>query len=96
MKGAPVDLKPAHHPPFGISVDDLVGAHRRATNFARYRISDQGAREYDEADHQKFETMDPHRMLYELRCEIADAINYLVFLDIQLSRWQTRIEEIDA
>jgi len=96
MKGAPLDLTPSHHPAYGMSVNDLVNAHRRASNFARYRIGNQGAREYDETDHQKFEGMDPHRLLYELRCEIADSINYLVFLDIQLSRWQTRIEEIDA
>ena len=49
---------------------------------------------YDEEDHQRIEEFDPPRMLLEIRQEIADAINYLVGLDLQLGRWQRRIEEI--
>ena len=38
--------------------------------------------------------MSPQRILLELRDEIADAVNYLAFLDIQLQRWQRRLETI--
>lgn len=87
---------PPFSPPFGLTTDELVDHHRRATNYARFRIIDTGSRQYDEHDHQKIEEYDPPRMLLELRQEIADAINYLVGLDLQLGRWQRRIEEINT
>lgn len=87
---------PPFAPPFGLSTDQLIDHHRRATNYARFRIADAGAREYDRSDHQKIEEYEPARMLLEVRQEIADAINYLVGLDLQLGRWQRRIEEINA
>lgn len=68
--------------------------HRRACNYARYRLSNQGARNYNEGDHQRIEEYEPQRMLQEIRAEIADAINYLVGLDLQLGRWNRRIEDI--
>lgn len=91
-----VDTPPPIAPPFGLTVDELVSYHRRACNYARFRISDAGARQYDETDHQLIEDFDPSRMILEIRQEIADAINYLVGLDLQLGRWQRRIEEIPA
>jgi len=36
--------------------------------------------------------MSYHRLIDELRDEIADAVNYLTFLDIQLSRWKSTLE----
>lgn len=89
-------IPPPLAPPFGLSTDDLVSYHRRATAYARFRIANAGSREYDRGDHQKIEEYEPSRMLLELRQEIADAVNYLVGLDLQLGRWQRRIEEIDA
>ena len=89
-----VDTPPPLAPPFGLSVDELVRYHRRATNYARFRIQDSGAREYGEDDHQLIENYDPARLLLEIRQEIADAINYLVGLDLQLGRWQERIQDV--
>lgn len=89
-----MDFPPPITPPFGLSVDELLTHHRRATNYARFRIADAGAREYSQGDHQRIEEYDPARMLLEIRQEIADAINYLVGLDLQLGRWQRRIEDI--
>lgn len=90
--GSPVG--PNRHKPYGISSEELAEAQRRFCNYARFRISDTGARQYDEQDHQAFEDMTPQRVLLELRDELADAVNYLTFLDIQLSRWQRRLEGI--
>lgn len=87
-------IPPPLAPPFGLTVDDLVQYHRRACNYARYRLSNQGARNYNEGDHQRIEEYEPQRMLQEIRAEIADAINYLVGLDLQLGRWNRRIEDI--
>ena len=90
--GSPVAQ--ARHKGYGISSEELAEAQRRFTNYARFRIADTGARQYDERDHQAFEDMTPQRVLLELRDELADAVNYLTFLDIQLSRWQRRLEGI--
>lgn len=51
-----------------------------------------GHRDYNRGDKQAFEDMSIHRLVDELRDEIADAVNYLAFLDIQLSRWKTELE----
>jgi len=84
----------ARHKSYGLSPEELTEAQRRFCNYARFRIADTGARQYDKSDHQAFEDMNPHRILLELRDELADAVNYLTFLDIQLSRWQRRLEGI--
>ena len=84
----------ARHKGYGLSPEELTEAQRRFCNYARFRIADTGARQYDERDHQAFEDMTPQRVLLELRDELADAVNYLTFLDIQLSRWQRRLEGI--
>jgi predicted DNA-binding ribbon-helix-helix protein len=34
-----------------------------------------------------------HRLVDELRDEIADAVNYLTFLDVQLGRWKSSLED---
>lgn len=57
------------------------------------RLQGTGHREYSHDDHQAFEEMGIHRLIDEFRDEIADAVNYLAFLDIQLSRWKQRMEE---
>ena len=80
--------------PFGITTEELAESQRKFCNYARFRITDTGSRQYSELDHQAFETMSPQRILLELRDEIADAVNYLAFLDIQLQRWQRRLETI--
>jgi hypothetical protein len=89
-----VATPPPFAPPFGLSVEELVRYHRRATNYARFRIQDAGAREYGEEDQQLIENYDPARCLLEIRQEIADAINYLVGLDLQIGRWQDRIQDV--
>jgi len=83
-----------NYPSWGISTEELAESQRRFCNYARFRITDTGSRQYSELDHQAFETMSPQRILLELRDEIADAVNYLAFLDIQLQRWQKRLEKI--
>lgn len=88
------EIPPPIAPPFGLTVDELVSHHRRACNYARFRIQDAGAREYDKEDHQIIEDYDPSRMILEIRQEVADAINYLVGLDLQLGRWQRRMADI--
>ena len=52
-----------------------------------------GNREYSRGSKQAFEDMHLHRLIDEMRDEIADAVNYLTFLDIHLSRWKTTLEE---
>ena len=84
----------AKHPDYGITSEELAEAQRRFCNYARFRITDTGARQYSNARSQGFESMAPQRILMELRDELADAVNYLTFLDIQLSRWQRRLEGI--
>ena len=57
------------------------------------RLQGTGHREYSHGTKQSFEDMNVHRLIDEFRDEIADAVNYLAFLDIQLSRWKQRMEE---
>lgn len=87
-------LAQAKHPSYGVTTEELAEAQRRFCNYARFRISDTGARQYSGSQSQAFESMAPQRIILELRDELADAVNYLTFLDIQLSRWQRRLEGI--
>jgi hypothetical protein len=82
------------HPKFGITTDELVEAHRRFSNYSRYRIMSSGRQQYDRGSSQAFESMSPQRILLELRDELADVQAYLAMLDITLSRWQQAMEEI--
>ena len=77
-----------------MDVEALKRAHKRFANYARFRIDSIG-REYDDGEQQRFESMSPQRLILEMRDELADAVNYLAFLDIQLSRWAQRLEEIE-
>ena len=88
-----IPIAPAQHPRYGVTTDQLAEAQRRFTNYARLRILGTGNREYGRGSKQAFEDMGLHRLIDELRDEIADAVNYLAFLDIQLSRWKTTLEE---
>ncbi len=74
----------------GMTVRELAEQQRLFTNYARMRLT--SAVEYDDGEVQAFERFGPDRLLLELRQEIADAVNYLTFLDIQLARWGKRIE----
>lgn len=85
-------LHPPTPIPHGLTLLELADAQRRFTNYARMRLT--SAREYDEGSEQSFEGYGPDRLLLELRQEIADAVNYLAFLDIQLARWGKRMEAI--
>ena len=89
---AGIPLAPAQHPGYGITTDQLAEAQRRFTNYARMRIMGTGNREYSRGSHQSFEDMSIHRLIDEMRDELADAVNYLTFLDIQLSRWKNELE----
>jgi predicted DNA-binding ribbon-helix-helix protein len=51
-----------------------------------------GNREYSRGSSQAFEDMSVHRLIDEMRDELADAVNYLTFLDVQLSRWKNNLE----
>jgi hypothetical protein len=82
----------ATHPSYGISSDELAEAQRKFTTYARLRLQGVGHVQYDRGDKQAFEDMDLHRLINEMRDEIADSVNYLAFMDIQLSRWKNRLE----
>jgi NTP pyrophosphatase (non-canonical NTP hydrolase) len=88
-----IPIAPPIHKGYGITTDELAEAQRRFTNYARLRILGTGNREYSRGSKQAFEDMHLHRLIDELRDEIADAVNYLTFLDIQLSRWKSTLEE---
>lgn len=87
-----IPVAPAQHPGYGITTDQLAEAQRRFTNYARMRIMGTGNREYSRGSTQAFEDMSIHRLIDEMRDELADAVNYLTFLDIQLSRWKNELE----
>lgn len=86
-------LAPAQHAGYGITTEQLAEAQRRFTTYARMRLQGTGHRDYSYGNKQAFEDMGIHRLIDELRDEIADAVNYLAFLDIQMSRWKQRMEE---
>lgn len=88
-----IPIAPPQHPGYGVTTEELAEAQRRFTNYARLRIMGTGNREYGRGSKQAFEDMGLHRLIDELRDEIADSVNYLTFLDIQLSRWKTTLEE---
>lgn len=88
-----IPITPPKHPGYGVTTDELAEAQRRFTNYARMRIMHAGNREYSRGSKQAFEDMGVHRLIDELRDEIADAVNYLTFIDIQLSRWKRALEE---
>ena len=88
-----VPIAPPEHKGYGITTNELAEAQRRFTNYARLRILGTGNREYSRGSKQAFEDMHLHRLIDEMRDEIADAVNYLTFLDIHLSRWKTTLEE---
>lgn len=88
-----IPIAPPKHPGYGVTTDELAEAQRRFTNYARLRIMGTGNREYSRGGKQAFEDMSLHRLIEELRDEIADSVNYLTFMDIQLSRWKRTLEE---
>ena len=90
-----MNVPPPQPPAFGLSVDEFAKYHRRACAYSRYRLLDAGSREYNEGDHQKMEEFDPHRILLELRQEVADAITYLVGLDLSIARWTEKIGDVE-
>lgn len=82
------------HPGYGITTDEFAAAQRRFCTFARLRIEGVGHTQYDKGGKQSFEDLTVHRLVSELRDEIADAVNYLAMIDIQLSRWKRKLEEL--
>lgn len=88
-----IPIAPPAHPGYGVTTDQLAEAQRRFTNYARLRIMGTGHREYGRGGKQAFEDMSIHRLIDEFRDELADAVNYLTFLDVQLSRWKSTLEE---
>ena len=90
---AGIPFAPPKHPGYGVTTEELAEAQRRFTNYARLRIMGTGNREYSRGSKQTFEDMSLHRLIEELRDEIADSVNYLTFMDIQLSRWKRTLEE---
>lgn len=90
--GEGISFAQAVHPPYGISSDELADAQRKFTTYARLRLQGVGHVQYDRGGKQAFEDMDIHRLINEMRDEIADAVNYLTFMDVQLSRWKNRLE----
>lgn len=89
------DFPPPLPPAFGLTTEEFARYHRRACAYSRYRLLDAGSREYNEGDHQKMEEFDPHRILLELRQEVADAITYLVGLDLSIARWADKIGVVE-
>jgi hypothetical protein len=91
IAGSPIPQ--VKHQRSSMTIQELAKAQRMFSNYSRFRLQMQG-KEYDEGTEQAFERMTPQRLIMELRDELADAVNYLAFLDVQLSRWQREIEEI--
>jgi hypothetical protein len=85
--GAPVEYEP-----YGMTTEQLAVAQESFTAYARGRITGVGNRDYGFGSKQAFEDMSMVRIAAELRDEIADAVNYLTFLDIKISRWLKQME----
>jgi hypothetical protein len=85
--GAPVE-----HEPYGMTTEQLAAAQDKFTSYARLRISGVGHLDYSREDSQAFEGMTAVQIAKELRDEIADAVNYLTFLDIKINRWLKQLE----
>jgi hypothetical protein len=91
VAGSPIPQ--VKHQRAAMTVHELANAQQRFANYARFRLQMQSG-EYDRGSEQAFEGMTPQRLIMELRDELADAVNYLSFLDVQLSRWQRTMEDI--
>lgn len=89
-------MLPPDYQAYGLTTDQLSEAQSWFTRYARLRIENLGRKQYEKADHQRFEELSPVEILVEMRDEIADAVNYLAFLDIQISRWINKVREIEA
>ena len=83
---------PVEHEAYGMTTMQLAEAQRRFTDYARLRISGIGHLDYSRESSQAFEGMTATHIAKELRDEIADAVNYLTFLDIKISRWLKQME----
>jgi len=77
--------EPPNYPPFGLSVDQFAEAQQSFTEYARSRVY-VGSQDYDLGESQRMEALSVNNVITELREEIADAVNYLVGLDIVVSR----------
>lgn len=73
------------YPPYGLSVDEFAEAQESFTEYARSRVY-VGSQDYDLGESQRMENLSVNNVITELREEIADAVNYLVGLDIVVSR----------
>jgi hypothetical protein len=80
------------HLPHGMTTEQLAEAQQKFTGYARLRISGVGHLDYSKESSQAFEDMTAVQIAKELRDEIADAVNYLTFLDIKISRWLKQLE----
>lgn len=89
--GAPVE-----HPEYGLTTEQLADSQKRFTEYARSRIERQGHWDYSRGDTQAFEDMTVERILLELRDEIADSVNYLTFLDINIDRWLRTLRKVEG
>lgn len=85
--GAPIE-----HEPYGMTTEQLAEAQHKFTGYARLRISGIGHLDYSKEHSQAFEDMTAIQIAKELRDEIADAVNYLTFLDIKINRWLKQLE----
>lgn len=78
---------PPETPSRGVSVPQLAEYQRDLTDYARWRIIIKGADSYTDATGgQRFEDMDISQLGKEYQDEIADAINYLTMLNINVQR----------
>jgi len=82
------------HLPYGMTTQDLADAQQKFTDYARLRIAGIGHLDYSREHSQAFEDMPMREIALELRDELADAVNYLTFLDIKLSRWLKLTEDV--
>lgn len=74
-------------PARGVSAVQLAKYQRELTDYARWRITVKGADSYTDATGgQRFEDMDITQLAKEYQDEIADAINYLTMLNINVQR----------
>lgn len=77
--------EPPAYAPHGMTVDQFAEAQSQFADYARSRIY-RNSEHYDYGDSQRMESLSVPQVITELREEIADAVNYLVGLDIIVSR----------
>lgn len=79
-----------------MNLSDLLSAQMVFTAYARGRLQGIGAEQYDDEGEQRFEQYSITRTINELRDELADAVNYLTFIDVKIQRLAKSLNTLGA